>query len=279
MKAKAPKIIAIFVSYYPSYLKSCLPPLKKLISHSKASSQIIIVNNNDKPINDIDDDITVIKGSNKNWEFSAWDEGVEYLTENYTHLEESTIVFLNDTFYSHRVFTQIDITLFKNAVKQVALKKIDFAGELNSFGESFEVLGVKSKGWISTYLFCISGSKVKELMPFCKVDSFYADQIKYDQQAKKLILENCSDNLTHHLESWFFPKNPKLGWYKNSSNAENSDLVKKKIVAILNEKLLFATALKFNVSIYDVYTSYLAQGYLLLRKFVYKFILCPLRNN
>jgi hypothetical protein len=141
------------------------------------------------------------------------------------------------------------------------------------------VLGVKSKGWISTYLFCISGSKVKELMPFCKVDSFYADQIKYDQQAKKLILENCSDNLTHHLESWFFPKNPKLGWYKNSSNAENSDLVKKKIVAILNEKLLFATALKFNVSIYDVYTSYLAQGYLLLRKFVYKFILCPLRNN
>jgi hypothetical protein len=279
MKPKAPKKIAIFVSYYPHYLKSCLPPLKKLINHSKASSQILVVNNNNQSINDMGDDITVIKGSNKEWEFSAWDEGVEYLTQNYTHLEESTIVFLNDTFYSHRVFTLIDLILFKRVVKKVALKQYDFAGELNSFGEPFEVLGCKSNGWISTYLFCINGNKLKELTPFCKVDGHYADQIKYDQQAKKLILKNCSDNLTHHLEAWFFPANPKLGWYKNSSDTDNSDLFKKKIVAILNEKLLFATALTRNLSVYDVYNSSLAHGYLLLRKFVYKFILFPLRNR
>lgn len=275
MKPKAFKVIAIFVSYYPSYLESCLPKLKKLLKHLTLNSQILIVNNNNKPINNIDSSITIIQGSNRDWEFSAWDEGVEYLTQNYTHIEESTIIFLNDTFYSHRVFTEIDYLLFKKSVKKIVARKYDFAGEFNSFGESFEVLGVKSKGWISTYLFCCNGGKLKEIMPFCKVDSNFTEEIKCDQSAQKLVLKNCSENLVSHLESWFFPKNPKLGWYKNPSNKENSDLVKKKVIAILNEKLLFAIATKSKLSIYDVYGSTLAQGYLLLRKWVYKFILSP----
>ena len=96
MKPQAPKIIAIFVSYYPSYLKSCLPPLRKLISHSKASSQILFVNNNDKPINDLPGDIkSMIYKANKESErdeaYNNKNKYNEVLTEMSEIIEDNDI--------------------------------------------------------------------------------------------------------------------------------------------------------------------------------------------
>jgi hypothetical protein len=145
---KAPSLVAIIACYYPAYFEQAIKNLERLLTSIKPEFQIIVINNNDQPIKH--KGLNVVKGSNQCWEFSAWDEGIEFMTNNYSDFTQSTFVFLNDTFYTHRIFTFLDFHFFKAGVKRVSHGKFDIAGEFNSFGESFTVQGIKSLGWIST---------------------------------------------------------------------------------------------------------------------------------
>lgn len=277
LQKKAPPLIAILVCYYPKYFEQCLGKLNKLLESFEQEFKVIIVNNNSEALELKHKDIDIVEGSNDHWEFSGWDEGLNFAKSNYLEVNQSTIVFLNDTFYTHRIFTCWDFYFFKKSFNKVMAKKCDFSGELNSFGQSFSFNNMKTKNWISTYLFAIRAEKLKSIGKLCKFD-LSKNNLYVDSSQKTIEIEGCSTNLARHLEKWFFPKNPKLGWYKNLTPQLNHDaLLKKKITAVLNEKLLSIYSAEANLILDDVYGGKLAKLYLLGRKFIYKFIISSVK--
>jgi hypothetical protein len=272
---KAPSLVAIIACYYPAYFEQAIKNLERLLTSIKPEFQIIVINNNDQPIKH--KGLNVVKGSNQCWEFSAWDEGIEFMTNNYSDFTQSTFVFLNDTFFTHRVFTFLDFYLFKKSIQKVVLKKCDFSGEVNSFGETFYVNTLGANKWVSTYLFALQASKLKTIGKFCKFDQQNSN-LQVNTESKKITIDECSENLLVHLEKWFFPKNPKLGWYKNSSNPDNNVFLKQKITAVLNEKLLSIHAVNAKLEFDNVYGNQLAKIYLLGRKFLYKFVISSIKK-
>ncbi|MBU3005738.1 hypothetical protein [Paraglaciecola arctica] len=274
-QSKSPCLVAIIACYYPDYFEESLKKLKLLLMSIDKNHSILIVNNSECQF--VSEGTNLIKGSNVFWEFSAWDEGVEYFKIHNIDVSESTFIFLNDTFCAHRIFSFLDLYLFKKSIQKVMSRKYDFAGEVNSFGETFSVKKNCADKWISTYFFAIRASKLELIGKFCKF-SPQDSKLEVDFKSRKIHIAECSTNLIEHLEKWFFPKTKQLGWYKNDSKVNNDTLIKLKLTAILNEKLLSIVALSQNLKLVDVYGHKLAKLYLLGRKFLFKFVISPYKK-
>ncbi len=255
------KQYVIFVSYYSDYFNRSFEILKNISFSVSKNSKFIIVNNN--PLNHIPNSKSydVIVSDNRFWEFSAWEDGIKYIEDNYDVSDDDVVIFANDTFCQHRPFSFWDSKLFSRKFRALHNHKNAVVGDIDSFGSSFTLQGKSAKEWISTYLFAMSFKNVRKCLP---LSSFIESDIKISNDKIKGV--DASNEILEHLERWLFPKDGG-GWYK--SNSVGNTIIKKKLIAILNEKHLSCKISDNRIDMIGVYSSFIIK---LIRKLRLKFI-------
>ncbi|HAJ2614166.1 TPA: hypothetical protein HMQ04_26390, partial [Escherichia coli] len=164
---------------------------------------------------------------------------------------EDILIFANDTFCFNRHFSFFDEWLFGQAFKKIMKNNEMIIGELCELNENFVIEGVELKGWISTYLFGVSASKIRYLLPFHNQIRELENCIDFEK--REVHLSNVSDNLNAHLSRWLFPKDNQHGWYKAKKGSVEKELWKGKLQAIYNEKLFSAKSVLLGMHLYNVY--------------------------
>jgi hypothetical protein len=229
----------------------------KLIRLISKHYHIVVVNNsadaNAKCVDDIHHDSIV--GTNKGWEFSAWDEAIEHIRSTKVVDDDAIYIFANDTFCHNRKFTIFNLILFAYQIRLLRSNSAKLIGELCRISTPYNIGGLNSSGWISTYLFATSSNGVKLLYPFDKANMVLkSTPIDYiDIENQKVNLPGSDDIVNQHLSNWLFPTAHGHGWYKVKNNTTNPDLMRKKLMAIFNEKYLSACAENFGYVLTSVY--------------------------
>ncbi|HIF9248507.1 TPA: hypothetical protein ACX6Q2_003411 [Photobacterium damselae] len=242
----------VFVSYYPEYFKKSLDKLISLNRENISDLNIVVVNNNASN-NLIGENKTydLLVGDNSYWEFSGWEQGLDFLNKKYDLKDEDIIIFANDTFCQHRSFGVIDKYIFEKGFNRLYEEKNIAIGDVDSFGKSFEICSHTQKEWISTYLFGMHYGTVKKILPLSSLKSL-EDEIFFLNGEIKGI--DISISLRKHLENWLLP-NDNTGWYKARKSDDN--ILKRKLLAILHEKKLSCNLLENDIKLVGVYKPFI----------------------
>jgi len=251
MKGKV-KGYAVFVSYYENYFKYSLSRFERLLNRTFGDNyELVVVFNGAKDENaKLRGNYHSVSGSNSGWEFSAWDEGISFFESRKKLSKDDVFIFANDTFCQHRPFTALSEFVFASSFRKINDSNC-IVGEEDSIREKFTINGYRANSWVSTYLFGMSYSNVELLLPF----NYVGENVELSQAITigegNLYIPKTSDSILQHLSSWFFGGTD--GWYKKE-NAD-TELLNKKIQAVVNEKLLSARANSLNILLCDVYHS------------------------
>lgn len=248
---KSIKCIGILVSYYQEDRLTIVEEFRLLVKEIDPEAKVLIVNNNSANKNLNLPDVIEIQGSNCEWEFSGWEEGLIYAETTGLLYGVDSIVFANDTFQNHRIFTDWNKKAFISKFRSAS--KGEIVGDVNSAKCMFSLDSVYFERWLSTYLFLVNTQDLSKIRPLNRSQDF--DITIMD---KRIFIENADEHLNKHLSEWIFPRD-KNGWYRASSDLT---MKRNKLKAILNEKLLTVNASKNNIKIIGVYDS-------LFKKIVY----------
>lgn len=251
------KVIGILVCFYPNYKVRALTTFAKLIRLISKNYYIVVVNNSaDTNAQHVDHVIhDSIVGTNKSWEFSAWDEAISHIRSTKEVDDDAIYIFANDTFCHNRKFTIFNLFAFAYQIRLLRNNPARLVGELCRIHTTYNISGLNSSGWISTYLFATSSKGVDHLYPFNKANlvlqSTRLDYIDFDNQ--RINIPNSDETVNQHLSNWLFPAAHGHGWYKVKNNTANPELMRKKLMAIFNEKYLSACAENFGYVLTSVY--------------------------
>lgn len=263
-------LYGILVCYYEKYKVKAIDDFLKLLSEIRDDFSLIVVNNNHSLLPYENVKVIEIDGSNVGGEFSAWDEGLSFIKNKHHEFKDDDLfIFANDTFNHHRFFSFIDKYYFKKAIF-TALNEPHpvLVGEVNSFGESFTIDGVRANGWVSTYLFSVNLHFLQAAAPFNMDDECFFCLVKNITTKEVVFTDLVSKNIDLHLNGWLFPSRRKHQWY-GSKNA-SLELLKFKIKAIMNEKRLSVNLVKCKGEMKSVYQKGFASLYLKARNFTYR---------
>ncbi|EOU4273024.1 hypothetical protein ACOJHK_001725 [Escherichia coli] len=238
----------VLVCYYSENKKIATNRLKNILNKVDDDNYLVIVNNTTTPIVYPNAEYE-LNGDNIGWEFGSWDIGYKYISSRIKN--EDILIFANDTFCFNRHFSFFDEWLFGQAFKKIMKNNEMIIGELCELNENFVIEGVELKGWISTYLFGVSASKIRYLLPFHNQIRVLENCIDFEK--REVHLSNVSDNLNAHLSRWLFPKDNQHGWYKAKKGSVEKELWKGKLQAIYNEKLFSAKSVLLGMHLYNVY--------------------------
>ena len=244
------KVYGIITCYYEKYKENAVNEFCEILRHVSKDYTLIIVNNTSlASFETKNKKIIEINSSNDLWEFSAWDDSIQYLRENFPLNKNDTLIFANDTFCHHRWFGKYKKLMF--ILSFLGLKYFPFKnriiGERCSFPSSYKVFNQKTSHWISTYLFGVIYKDIEKLFPFSTVNLYNQDDF-FILEKNKIQVNNSSPEFELHLNNWLFPKEGNDGsWYL--SNNQDQELLKMKLIAILNEKLLSVHAKKNNIQL------------------------------
>lgn len=193
-----------------------------------------------------------IGGDNRVREFSGWDRGIQYIKSRTSIREEDFFVFGNDTFCSHRDWHAVIKRRFIKSVKKLrAQEGAGICGEVNSFGESFELIGLRADNWVSTYLFGATGSYLMNSDYRLSLTERELSLMVQDIKKGQVIWKDVVDpNLQAHIQQWLFPTEGAEGWY--GAEAESDEIKLQKLRAILNEKYISAKCYNLKGSVVDV---------------------------
>lgn len=264
-------VYGVFVSYYPEYKETSFIEFIDILKRTNQEFSIIVVNNN-KQSNVFDkkqiDSVLEIVGTNSGWEFSAWDEAIQFIRSNIKNLTANDyFVFANDTFNQHRFFNFYDKHLFVSAFLKNMKNDVPLlVGEVNSFNQEFSVASYAGNNWVSSYLFFANLKLIESINKFDVINALVPDSVASIEDGVIKFDHLISLNLACHLNSWFFPKKKSKGWY--GSGNSDKQLLFLKIKAILNEKLLSLRCVE-NGLLIDVYSSMVSRFYLRLKYYLY----------
>ncbi|WP_025822104.1 hypothetical protein [Shewanella marina] len=247
------QIYIILVSYYASYKQKAIESIKKFKEVSDLDCKLCVVYNNqsaqDKVVHYQSIIDAEILGSNKGWEFSAWDEGNAWVQENWQPQSNDIIIFANDTFCHHRSFTKVNAAFINDAIKHI--KAGQLVGDKIWFGEVGQINGMVSDSFLSSYLFLAQQSDLNLLIPFDKVrsDTDFYNALTFD--SKQIKLKDSNPYIEKRLTDYIFPTEKGKGWY--NANCNNSELIKLKGIAAINEFLLSFTVVAKGGSLAEFY--------------------------
>ncbi|PMG31172.1 hypothetical protein BCU94_09495 [Shewanella sp. 10N.286.52.C2] len=257
---KKPKYYAVHVSYYPEYYNKSLKVLEDILKRiSNDNYTILVVNNNESLVHKryltTPKNFYFIDGTNTSWEFSGWDEGVDFLTNEFAIEENDVFLFSNDTFCHHRSFTLLDELMYSNAISYCSCNDVA-VGHVDFTDKEFIVFDRKVQRWISTFLFAMNYKVLRGGVPFseCKTTDLIINN-------NSIKVNGCNDFYNNHLSKWLLGE----GWYKSESSDLNVIVNKGK--AITNEKILSSKLNENDVSIRSVYSGLF---FSLVRKFQIK---------
>jgi len=232
------KRFAIFVAFDLNRSRRALD----FLCGSKHISKICVVDNKGTLNLDPHDKTLFVKGSNKNHEFSGWQEGWLRINEAEDISSDDEIIFLNDTVFAHHKIPRFIWSNFiKFPVNDTALgfeSKISGGLSINNF---------YTESWLSTFLFKLNCSSLN------KIDY----QIDYGDTLEKYVAKsfgknflNLEDkNLERHILDWLFCG----GWYASEKLTEkNFDSFRKKTICILNEKYFSCMLNNKNIKIANI---------------------------
>ena len=190
-----------------------------------------------------------IGGDNTYWEFSGWRKGLTFLDE--TGIEADVILFVNDSFLN-RSKLGYDINYYKFrintfslfGIKNEALGKVEYHDELETF------LGYDVSSWIRSNIFAVPKNVVDKLdFPF--IDNKTIDKI-FPQKFSGNIFKDTdllNSNLKRFMEIWITSR-----WARaEPGSAKNWPLLRCKLIAILNERLLTRSLRGENAKIIDIH--------------------------
>lgn len=114
------KVIGILVCFYPKKNCKAIEEFSDILLKTSTNAKLILIHNASSPlpphISQKIDDVTF--GSNSDWEFSGWDEGVEYIKNNLSIDDNDKLIFANDTFCHHRAFNAYNIFFFNQCISK-----------------------------------------------------------------------------------------------------------------------------------------------------------------
>lgn len=250
--------------YYANYVERVLNELELIFKkQDKDDVVFLFVVNNERLYLQLGTEpkkTHIIRGSNKSGEFSAWDEGLSYLSNIYDINDDDVLFFLNDTFCHHRIFGSIDRNIYRKLL--ISPKHDVLYGEVNSTNSFFCIYNRKMNSWITSYFFMGRKKVIDVILPLDKTSLIRKENINFIfQNVKKgfVSIDFFSDELNGHLTKWLFPKNGK-GWHRSKliCSPENKFF---KLKAIINEKLLSYSVMNNEFALCDIYSSPLMKIY------------------
>ena len=182
------------------------------------------------------DDIYEIAGDNTFWEFSGWKRGIEFLGT--LGARDGDVLFVNDAFLN-RAAAGHDERFFRRLLSPIALATMeDFIGVVHDAGRlagDHRILGHAASTWIQTHFFVLPYRLATELR-WVYLTCEQVDAILPVRFAGRMFLDNdvLSEDLERFLGEWITAR-----WHgAREPSAESWPLLRQKLTAILNERLL-----------------------------------------
>lgn len=230
------KILTIFVRHGRAKYGNALKELSALLRRSLPLSacDLLVVDN--APEGDLlGEGYEVIAGSNRAWEFSAWDDGIAHVgtrlgAYDYVHLVTSAF----NTLYT-RYLDRIDDDALQSVVGRAVA-----VGHVDRYGEPVELLGIRSQHWLrSSYLF-LPPSELVALGSLVWVPDpnrfFSGDPAKPFREDAPI-----SENYRRYILDWLTGQGTGQGttWHSRFQlDVSTLPFFQAKATAILNEQLL-----------------------------------------
>jgi len=252
-------LYCIYLAYGDMHIATGIEELKKIINRLFNISyyQIIIVDNSktDSNINLIDTNTIIIKGDNKNREFSGWDKGFDYLSEKIKPSLDDIVIIANDTF--HRNYGKEYLKLFKKSKIIKTIKKNGLAGYYDEYPKAIELFDIKMKWWLRSSILIGSYKTFCDLIPLSLPFSFekiFSDDINdfFNKEAQ------LSDRYKSYIKGWLLKNYDGCGkfneaWHSQQTlNKYNFNSMKEKAASIISEHYLSGRAQKKKIYIYRI---------------------------
>jgi hypothetical protein len=247
------KAIGILLVFYPQYYDNAVSRFNRILKKiSPNDFRLIIVNNNPEELNCKQIDGKIIKGINRKSEFFGWDLGLRYANEEGLIDSNTVFVLANDTFAEHRFYFRLDEFLFVSESRKIREYSCPvMIGEINNMDNYYEIRGMRSQGWVSTYLFAFNYNLFNKLGSILLEEKKGEQSLYYIDKGYIYWSKNISINLQDHISKWL-----KLTWYNRQSLVNNDDRLKWKTYSILNEKYISALCCKYGGLLIDPYQKF-----------------------
>lgn len=208
--------------------------------------------NEEKPHHRIDDCTYDISGDNSSWEFSGWDKGMDFFKSNIYANNVDTVLYVNDAFLNDSAHDELyymmrynTLTLYK--LKNAVIGKVDCANEKMILNNS------SVNRWVRSNFIAVPYS-IASVIKLSHFSENNVSDIICDDFSKKIFKENSpmNDNLKCFLKYWILE-----GWPQAKDfNQENWPLIRGKIIAILNERLLSVKFCQHKLRMIDAKNNY-----------------------
>lgn len=233
----------IAYSYYKGYVHYFKNLIRK-ISCVFPNCEVVIVENETK---DCWDEVgwlertpvTVISHDNRNWEFGAYQRGVDFVRN--LHKSDDTIVIVNDTTGIHSLLTpNILRRMGSMAVVASGSSRPTVIGEIDEWRSSISIRGMRANRWVRSCLFSLN-TPALEALKWKVCDEAVEHMVRIVGEGYECVDFN-SIGLASHLNDWLrkFGVHQGLERKNFASDDDYALRLKLKAEAIINEKLISA---------------------------------------
>jgi hypothetical protein len=252
------RILTVFARHgttkYPRALEELVAFQKTRLP--KVRHDIVVVDNDLGATPEVEvPDRQILAGSNRVWEFSAWDEGLAHVGDrvrdyDYVHLVTSAF----RTLYT-RYIDRIDQPLLERvAGRGLALGHIDY------YNTPIVLLGNRTQAWIRSSFFFTPPTEIATLGPFTSIkngEEFFSGNPEYPFRQDAPI----SENYRQYIIDWLTGPGTGQGviWHSRFTiNKETLPYFEAKVIAMLNEQMLSIRFRRQGCSLVDA--TWLATG-------------------
>jgi hypothetical protein len=196
------------------------------------------------------DDWTILMGSNKNFEFSGWQEGINYCRQK--SINHCGILFANDTIGRHHHNSHFAQCNLNELIRHWSTcHGAQFIGIEHFSSQPLELLGHDVTKWICTMIFGLT-LEALERMDY-KVDyiEYVASMCCEKKDGFSILNQNTPSKIKAYIEDWLLNG----GWHGSRQpplSANDQQRLQHKASCILCEKMLIVTARQKNISIIGV---------------------------
>lgn len=236
-------IYFVYVYYSQDIKFKRLKKFMNLINFLSKKYKGIIINNSSHNFEFMGADI--ISGSNKYHEFSAYQEGYEYLSKKYLLNDSDIILIANDTLFSNHYYTFPTRCYIKYLLGK--------SRQLGDFviGEIDRANSLDFNSWISSYFFISNWSTLKKVTPFFTDMLLYRQIVSSTNPPEIQWGTYFSVSLQNLIQNWLDPK-IKNSWYKERSMFFDEQHFNIKLFNIVNERLLSFKLLQNGAQLIDI---------------------------
>ena len=215
-------LISIYVDYKKDTNLKDFNIFYEFIKNLKSNLTVIYINNySNKFLIEYfkNSNIIYMESNNLQEEFSAWDDGINYIKK--INIDFDFLLFANSAYPNYHSFDHYD----NNEIIKI-LKFADLAGIKHFFHPSMNIEFKKNKFscWINTSFFILSKRSLKYLN--YKLNNFQVNLYDENDKFNLIINKVCNIGLYTHIDNWI------------SSHAKYDGRYRKKFLNILNEKFI-----------------------------------------